>query len=486
MAQRFFILVLAFCFLLLPKILLASDENKAIVFIIAEFANGDTEFATGFFVDHDGLVVTADHVIHKYAAVPSDPTSRPIPRATARKISVYSWYLKKHFEVDLSEDPKQIVTGQELGEGRWLDLAFIRVRLSDNDSEKVRPLDITEHILNQGDFVGVYGPTCEDANKQKCLVPMLKAPLTISNILEQSGGKEYTVSALLQPSFSGGPLVDPATEKAAGVCSYGERLPRQQNLTYINSYVPAHFIKYLSLPYSSFFSSLRNCATLQKWEEPTWFDVYQFANTFKAILSEPECHCLCLAAGKKPTAVPLPAQKKFLRCAPPWCKVNLAYAALLRLQAASVGDGLDQQSAESWFTFSQLLYADLVEEESTLNPRVQVWLHKSYGDFFYAVADGTIRIPSTILVQNADDLSLHAYSHTLEINKNQPDVWRSTASLLNRQGESETALAALVVAKEHGLHYRGFISDFSYIGARGRKQEIRPTDRLLPVASEVH
>lgn len=54
--------------LALAPSLKASGSADAVVIIYATFPGNNTyEIGTGAFVDHDGLVLTADHVVHRVA-----------------------------------------------------------------------------------------------------------------------------------------------------------------------------------------------------------------------------------------------------------------------------------------------------------------------------------------------------------------------------------------------------------------------------------
>ena len=475
--------------LAVPVLPQTPEPAKAIVFIIAEFESGTPDFGTGFFVDHDGLIVTADHVLHKYPVLSEDSTASPPPGALAKKIRIYSTVLTKYFEIDLAKNRESIVTGDQLGAGKWLDLALIRISLDASDRERIRPLDLAIQPLTQTATVNAYGPACNDFTKPKCLKPEVEQR-TIKNVPETSNWEEYKISAIVAPGYSGGPLVEVTTGKVAGVCSYGVRLPRQQELTYIQVYVPAFHVRYFRpFPRKLFFATIKSCSALRGWDYVTWFDIRQLEELIRPLLSGSACSCLCLIMSKNPSGIDPPGGEKertqFLDCAPPWCKVDAAYEALNRLTNAARAGATDQKSVKSWLDFSLELFEDFLKAGPKIESKRRATLYKSYGDFFYKVANGTLRLPSG-MVPDGRTVALRAYAESVEIDSKQADVWRSMGYLLSREKDRKQAIAALVIARESGLPCDSFASDLSYFGALQAKRNETETDKLLGLAYEAH
>jgi len=85
--------------------------DKAVVVITVEFSDAPTDMGSGFFVDHDGLIATADHVI-RGLTTPASGTSGPAQTKHPKRITVYSAYLQKSFVIEPGNFASRVVAGQ--------------------------------------------------------------------------------------------------------------------------------------------------------------------------------------------------------------------------------------------------------------------------------------------------------------------------------------------------------------------------------------
>jgi hypothetical protein len=114
----------------------AQNPRDAIVILKVTFeGSGKPEVGTGFFVDHDGLIITAEHVVNKYLTTPTKVPFDPGEGKKAKKIEIFNRLLPNGKAViNVPVDHPNIVTGR-LENGKWLDLAVFRLDL---DSATVR------------------------------------------------------------------------------------------------------------------------------------------------------------------------------------------------------------------------------------------------------------------------------------------------------------------------------------------------------------
>ena len=119
-----------FALVALPLPCQANNPGDALVVVAAKFIDG-VEWGTGAFVDHDGLILTADHVVHRALAKPlSTMTEGKVPTPTTPvSITVYSSRLAKPLMVDLTVSGN--VLGGAYSADQWMDAAFVRVNLTD-------------------------------------------------------------------------------------------------------------------------------------------------------------------------------------------------------------------------------------------------------------------------------------------------------------------------------------------------------------------
>ena len=147
------------CSLAFSSIAAAQAANSnAIVIIYAEFpGNNAYEIGTGAFVDHDGLVLTADHVIHHISMSTPSAFVQGTPTTTApTKVVLYSAALGAAIPLNLS-NPASIVGGQ-LVPNQWIDAALIRVPLTTDQRHQIQPLDLSQGAPPMGDVLTAYGP----------------------------------------------------------------------------------------------------------------------------------------------------------------------------------------------------------------------------------------------------------------------------------------------------------------------------------------
>ncbi len=473
----------------LPASSQTDQARKGIVFVVSEFPNDNAEFGTGFFIDHDGLIATAAHVVQR--PIPPESTSGCPPQVKpASQIKVYSPALNRFLEA------KVVRTGQDRGEEGCLDVAFVRATLGSADREHIRPLTIGRKIASQDDVVHALGPHCAKHEMQECY-SLDSLPASIQNNLPETNATVYQITITVPASYSGGPLINREGE-VVGIGSLGERLPGSNNLVYKASYTLALYLMgFLSrLPPSSFLRGLEKCSDLSNWEAITFFDVGQLnPKLISSFLSSVACSCVCNLCVKNPELFAALAggnkSQQFFHCVPSGCKRGLADLAIRnatselswKISRPQIKEEL--RFGHAWLSASLSLFRELEAHETDLDPQARGQLYKSYGDFFYKISEGVIKVPSNS-IEHADEEALVAYYKTLQLNPDKPDAWRSVAYLSNRRNDKKGALEAMMAARRHGLPYDAFISDFSYLGAPEHAQPSGEKDPIEALGATVH
>jgi hypothetical protein len=138
-----------------------NDGGSAVVILLAQFSGfNNYALGTGAFIDHDGLIITADHVVHKITLTLAASSSNAKVNATIpSKLTIFSPYLNQFFDVD----PATVVGGQ-VTPNQWMDAAFLRVKLNDVQRASIQPLDFSTTAPVQKQKVWASGPKCDDSS----------------------------------------------------------------------------------------------------------------------------------------------------------------------------------------------------------------------------------------------------------------------------------------------------------------------------------
>jgi Trypsin-like peptidase domain len=425
----------------------AAEPDRGVVILVVEFEDGKKDVGTGFFVDHDGLVVTADHVVNRYSSTPAAPPFNPGPSRRAKKITAYSAYLRKKFLLDLSTSPNAATTGQ-FAQGKWLDVAFLRFPIDEDSRRLIEPLDLASDPPNQNARVFPWGPKCTTLTDESCFVPISNTA-SITNSPRKA--KEYVLGAILKVGFSGGPLVD-ESGRVVGVCSFGTELPLRPD-TYNESYVPAGFILrfYLnSLPPSPFFGASSVCDRLRPFPSLTSFDLQQIAVPWAqnpSSFSDPAvCTCCCESLGKSPNGLLPSALSGAAACAPPWCPETSFYASFRALRSELQLLGGSEVALTSLYREVSVAYYAVLSRGTVSNANLAA-IHRVYGDSMTALAS------EPTMVKFESELygrALSAYDRSVKLAPNK-EVYASMGQILQNQGDLRGALAAQVLAQYAGV-----------------------------------
>lgn len=290
-----------------------ADPQDAIVIVLAKFPGSNVyEIGTGSFVDHSGLILTADHVVHHVGLTPPATTSSAMVPATApTSITVYSAFLHTALNVDLTS-PGTLVGGQ-ISATQWLDAALIRVKLNPDQQNRIVPLDIAAGAPSMGDTMQAYGPSCPRSDPT-CYVPSV-VRTNLAN--DPSTARSYQVQAPITLGYSGGPLVN-ASNNIVAIDSWGDVVLGNQ--IFRASYLPAPYIVSFLMPLIPLRSPL-SCSTAGSLPFLTAFDWAELSQSWtgnsSALNSPDQCTCCCQSLDKaKNVVLTKPLQSS---CTPPFC-----------------------------------------------------------------------------------------------------------------------------------------------------------------------
>lgn len=295
----------------------------AVVIIYAKFPGyNTTELGTGTFVDHDGLILTADHVIHHLTLSPPVTymsNSVPHPQQPTQ-ITVYSSFLNAHFDVDLSHSEN--VIGGQLGPQQWIDVAFIRVSLNDTQRAQIEPLALSQSAPAQGESLDAYGPLCTTSDP-RCYQPGVTRTVLNNN---PAASRDYQVRDSITPGYSGGPLVNTSGNIVA-LASWGDVITSTQTVVRA-SYIPAPYILtfFKTLPPSAVFAGPDACTRVHTMPYLTpldWQEISARWNSQASLQAADQCACCCESLDKTRSAVGAPLNAS---CAPPFCAERRFYA----------------------------------------------------------------------------------------------------------------------------------------------------------------
>ena len=439
------------------------DEiEKGVVLLVVEFADGgDSAFGTGFFLDHDGLVATAEHTLFGYGSVRDTADRKDLGRVP-RSATIISPALQSEFTIDATEGGFQC--GKDLPFA-WLDLCLLRVDLSEAQRQVVRPLDVSSRWAAAGETAWAFGPRCSDHTSPSCrqIVPIR---LDIASL----GGNELrsylTTGTLIQTAYSGGPLVD-NRGLVVGTCSKGDPLSPVPGITDLNDiaeFTPIQYLEYFDgFPISDLFQSPTNCDSWAAWDQLTHFDCKQLS----VLAEQPArfCKCVCIALQTDPGALEPPrdeARGQFFECASPRCLADLAIATFQAVYGSTKRTDPSDTNLEPLIDLVGDLYAALERKGAGLSENEQAILYKSYGDFYYRAVSSP-EIVAIVGDSEAIDRALSAYSKSLALAPDEYDAWRSLAGIFIQEGNLVAAHGALKESGFHGLPLATYELDHAYL-----------------------
>jgi hypothetical protein len=199
----------------------APDKKEGVVILQVFFADGsEPELGTGFFLDDDGLIATADHVLRGYDDRPAGEYS-PSAARSVRKIVVHSPVLDTPIELASEEFTLRARYGAPKEGGKGFDVAVFRVPLTPEARSKVKPLDLAAERPTQGGGYWVVGPNCASAKlDETCFAVQTPQATIVTNTFQP----HFDVTGTITLGFSGGPLLNDKG-LVVGVASWGPILP---------------------------------------------------------------------------------------------------------------------------------------------------------------------------------------------------------------------------------------------------------------------
>lgn len=320
-----------------------TGPGDGVVIIYAQFpGTGQYEIGTGLFVDHDGLVLTADHVIHHIQmASPVTHISGSLPTGTEpTSIFVYSTALQARFKVDLST-----IVGGTLDSNDWMDVAFLRVKLTDVQRAKIAPLNLTSIAPSQTESLTAFGPLCTRLDEQ-CYQPSTTAT-SLSN--DPTLSRDYQVRATITTGFSGGPLVNTAGLVVA-IDSWGDLVSTNQITR--ASYVPSTYIlRYFldRVPPSSILNAQDACTTVHSLASLTVFDQWEVSKRWQtqSSLLQDQAQCACCCESLDKTANPMfGAPLVGGSCQPPFCPQRRLFGIVNSIAVALATKAVDSDTSK--------------------------------------------------------------------------------------------------------------------------------------------
>ena len=329
------ILAVTFLTLSLPSCS-AVDPKNAVVVIIVTFPDGSQELGTGAFVDHDGLVLTADHVVHGTSNLLSPDAhpetmllNQPNPtQANPVKIEVYSPLLGGKITVDPAVSGALV--GGSLSASSWVDAAFIRVPLTDTQRATIQPLDLALSPPAQNEPLTAWGPEYDEVQCSNLDDPRCLSPQSISETLgsDPSITRDYQVNVNMRTGYSGGPLVN-SSSNIVGIGSWGIRVngsssqgPQLAEETYlpstyiVSSFLISNFLNSKQSPEPKWLTGPQGCTNTQSLPSLTVFDIAElFPQSTQQTATAQQCQCCCQSLRRAPASLNLPAAN--MKCATP-------------------------------------------------------------------------------------------------------------------------------------------------------------------------
>jgi hypothetical protein len=415
----------------------APNVSKGVAILKVQFnGGGPPEVGTGFFVDHDGLLITAAHVLKGM----ENDTARP---RQAAKITLYIAGLKESISLDVLGGTPPITYG---GYPQGLDIALIRVPLSEADRARIVPLDIAQDAPDQGQVVYAFGPACADTDPERANVCF--RPFAVRTTIANStiASTQYTIVGTIKPGYSGGPLLD-ESGKVLGVCSHGT-VDLTGNATWV-SYTPIRFFLFRMEKLVPVSHTI-DCAYIKKLDRLTSVDLFELSTPWQAnpniFGATDQCVCCCDALSKTSSAL-LGLRFDNQKCTPPSpnCTPQVIFASVRAMSLELNLNPPDVKVASAWYGRLQNLYFNFGMKEESFSSDTRESIDVAVGDMFAMIAKDPAlqRLPQ---FKAAASNALMAYLNSNRI-KPRSDVYRKMTSLFELQGEQTAAIASGVLAQ---------------------------------------
>jgi hypothetical protein len=319
-----------------------NSPASGLVVVLAQFPGfNNYELGTGAFIDHDGLIVTADHVVHHLNPT-SSFSSTTLPATEPTKLTIYSPYLGQFFQVDLASSNNLL--GGQISSSKWIDAALVRVTLSDVQRVQIQPLDLSPAQPVQGQKLVAYGPKCNNASTSlqvaqgdDCLQTGV-VEAVLAN--DPTVSREYQIQAGTTVGYSGGPLID-QTGRVVGTASYGDVIG-DTGVVARQLYLPAAYLLNFLLPGvkpSSHWGGGQGCAFASTIHSLTIADWVELSGQWRSTQSpnQQECDCCCHSMDKmRSQYTPSPLT---LQCGAPFaCSLNRLYGLANAIKVASASE----------------------------------------------------------------------------------------------------------------------------------------------------
>jgi Trypsin-like peptidase domain len=422
----------------------ASNPGDAIVVLAVKFSDGSTDWGTGAFVDHDGLILTADHVVHRAIANPlSTMTDGSVPASSAPiGITVYSTHLVTPLTVNVAAAGN--VLGGAYSANQWMDAAFVRATLTDVQRAMIEPLDISLSPPNQTELLTAWGPHCTDVTSPNCGTVNAVDSVTVTLSSNPSVNRDYQVRANLNLGFSGGPLINSAG-MIVGIASWGLRpdgAPTTGTQIVTATYVPGHLIvRNLSgnISSSSWLLTPSGCSHTTDFRPLTAVDTGEM---FPSDPKAADCPCCCSTLSRSPNSINTRVGNS--SCAKQ-CPQNAALALANFVQLAANTGTVDAQTVNDYAKLRALIASSDVDQ---LPPDQRAKLYDSFGATGLAIAlsHSAQQFPSlSVATQDA----LVAYKMRLTIGDS-PAVYENVSQLFIQEGNSVKAADARVMSDVAG------------------------------------
>jgi hypothetical protein len=330
-----------------------TDPASAVVIIVVEFPNNATEIGTGAFIDHDGLILTADHVVHQsYLSPPATYTNGSLPTESApTKITVYSAALRQSLPVDLNLVVSGVLSSSP---AQWMDVALLRVSLTPEQRAMIEPLRLAAQGPHQGDPANAWGPRCTDVSTDRCLTPF-PVPTGIGS--DPTISRDYEVRDNVTLGYSGGPLTNSLGD-IIGIASWGDRGVGEQivRTSYISSaYIRRYFDQ--KSPPSGWINATAACQNTKSLKYLTRFDFNElFPKNLQAAPTDDQCSCCCDSLDRASNDADVPASMNSCQ-RPPFCPEKKFYSAMNTVRLAIETKTVDQDTVASYLDMRAALAA---------------------------------------------------------------------------------------------------------------------------------
>jgi hypothetical protein len=421
-----------------PRPCQASNPGDAMVVLAVKFGDG-TNWGTGAFVDHDGLILTADHVVHRALANPlSTMTDGMVPASIPPiSITVYSTRLVTPLTVDLTVPGN--VLGGAYSANQWMDAAFIRLTLTDVQRAMIEPLDISLSPPGQSEPLSAWGPHCSDMTNSDCYsVDSLGVTLSSNPAVN----RDYQVRANLALGFSGGPLIN-AAGMIVGIASWGIRpdgSPSSGTQIVSATYLSGPLIERALAPKlssSPWLVTPAGCSHTTNIRPLTAIDTGEM---FPADPPPADCPCCCSSLSRSPNSTNTRIGNS--SCAQQTgCLQPSAFSLANSIQLAANTGTVDAQTVKDYASLRAMVASSSAVH---LNADEQTKLYDSFGATGLAIAlSPSAQKFNALNVATQDALVAYRLRATIS---DSPGVYTNVVQLLQQKGDVVHAAEAKVMA----------------------------------------